>query len=184
MTQPGPETWLAARLAAGRPAETWKAVPGWEATHEVSDQGRVRTVKGRTLKQRPNNRPQDAPPELRYPLADLCANGRKVTVTAHSIELRAFAGPCPPGHESRHLDDIPSHNWWPENLAWGTPDQNAADKARQARWHSPEAKARRSEHARQSRATQLAARQAPPVGHPPSRRRIWRWLRRVAGNRT
>ena len=142
-----PETWLAARIAAGQPAETWKPVPGWPRSPAARGirPGPLRTAKGRVLTQRPHNRPRRLPPERRYRQADLCRGKEKVTVLVHQVVLSAFDGPCPPGQQSRHLDDVPVHNWWPENLAWGTPDQNAADKARQARYHTPEAKARRSE---------------------------------------
>ena len=176
-----PETWLAARLAAGRPAETWKPVPGWP--HEVSDQGRIRTAKGRVLTQRAHNRPREVPPERRYRKADLCVGAEKATVLVHQVVLAAFAGERPAGQESRHLDDNPVHNWWPENLAWGTPDQNAADKARQARYHTPAAKARRSEQAQRGRATQLAERDAyrranTPSPQPRAKGRRG-WLRKV-----
>lgn len=179
--QPGPETWLRDRLARGEPAETWKPVPGWP--HEVSDQGRVRTAKGRVLTQRAHNRPREAPPELRYRKTDLCANGEKVTVLVHQLVLEAFAGERPEGQESRHLDDIAVRNWYPENLAWGTPDQNAADKARQARYHTAEAKARRSQRSQRSRATQLAERDAYVRTHAqspkPQAAPKAGWLRRV-----
>jgi hypothetical protein len=172
-----PETWLAARIAAGRPAETWKPVPGWP--HEVSDQGRIRTAKGRVLTQRAHNRPREVPPERRYRKADLCSGADKVTVLVHQVVLQAFAGERPAGHESRHLDDNPVHNWWPENLAWGTPDQNAADKARQPRYHTPAAQARRSEQAQRGRATQLAERDARRRADTPSPQPKPGWWRRV-----
>lgn len=173
-----PEIWLAARIAAGQPAETWKPVPGWyyeqvglpvpAMPHQISDQSCLRTAKGRVLTQRPHNRPREVPPERRYRQADLCLGKEKATVLVHQVVLAAFAGAPEPGQESRHLNDIPVHNWWPENLAWGTPDQNAADKARQARYHTPAAKARRSEGARRGRATQLAERDAWIRANTPS----------------
>ena len=53
-----PETWLARRLAAGKPAETWVPVPGWyyeqiglpvpAVPHQVSDQGRIRKPPGKS----------------------------------------------------------------------------------------------------------------------------------------
>ena len=39
----------------------------------------------------------------------------------------AFHGPCPKGMECRHLDGINTHDA-ADNLAWGTPIQNHADK--------------------------------------------------------
>ena len=164
MTQPGPDAWLAARLAAGRPAETWKPVPDWEVTHEVSDQGRVRTAKGRVLAQRPTNRPVDAPPERRYRKVNLNANGKQQTLDVHPLVLGAHAGPRPDGMVSRHLGDLPNPawNWYPEGLAWGTPPENEQDKPPEVRVAA----------ARKARAAQLPA-------HAPSRERRPRRLRRV-----
>ena len=156
-----PETWLARRLAAGKPAETWKPFPGWEATHEVSDQGRVRTVKGRLLTQRPTNRPKDAPPERRYRKANLCANGEQQTVDVHPFVLAAHAGPRPDGMVSRHLSGNPAWNWYPEGLAWGTPPENERDKPPEVRVAA----------ARKARAAQLT--------HAPSRKPKPKGLRRV-----
>jgi hypothetical protein len=50
----------------------------------------------------------------------------------HRLVLLTFKGPCPPGHESRHLDGNKNHNWL-ENLCWGTKEENAADTTRLGR---------------------------------------------------
>lgn len=47
----------------------------------------------------------------------------------HRLILLAFVGPCPPGLECRHLDGNPFNNRV-ENLSWGTPFENTADKFR------------------------------------------------------
>jgi hypothetical protein len=39
----------------------------------------------------------------------------------------AFHGPCPPGMQCRHLDGNSLNNS-PDNLRWGTPQENADDK--------------------------------------------------------
>jgi hypothetical protein len=44
--------------------------------------------------------------------------------------MLAFVGPCPEGQEVRHLDDNPTHNFWPENLAYGTHAENMEDIVR------------------------------------------------------
>ena len=149
-----PEAWLAARRAAGKPDETWADIPGWP--HQVSDQGRVRTAKGRILTQRPNGRPENAPPELQYRLVDLCANKDKWTVAVHVLVLTAFEGLKSDGQSCRHLYGNPAHNWYPEGVTWGDDIQQAIDKARMASYHTPEAEARRSDASRRARATQLA----------------------------
>lgn len=45
----------------------------------------------------------------------------------HVLVLEAFVGECPQGHEARHLDGNPANNRL-SNLAWGTPEENHADK--------------------------------------------------------
>ncbi len=113
--------------------ETWKSMaPLGLSSYEVSDKGRVRSidrkvrgrqVKGQLLRCPVSNRG--------YPRVNLTDDhGRQVTRNVHSVELTTFDGPGPRGHEARHLNDNPLDNWWPENLAWGTPAQNAADKVR------------------------------------------------------
>jgi hypothetical protein len=118
--QQNPETWLAARLAAGLPAERWKPLPGWP--HTVSDQGLVQTVKGRLLVCRPNN--------SGYLLYDLWNphTRQKRTVTGQWCVLTAHRGERPEGQEARHLHGHPEWNWYPENLTWGTKAENHADK--------------------------------------------------------
>jgi hypothetical protein len=56
-------------------------------------------------------------------------DGRTLHRKVCQIVLRAFVGPPPEGHESRHLDGN-ELNDSRENLAWGTPLENHADKRR------------------------------------------------------
>ena len=109
--------------------ETWKPIPGYP-NYEVSDCGRVRSIpreehgrtyRGVVLSTRESN--------SGYVLVNLRdAEGERQTRTVHTLMLTAFVGPCPPGQESRHLNDISTDNRWPENLVWGTKKENAADK--------------------------------------------------------
>lgn len=46
----------------------------------------------------------------------------------HQLVLEAFVGPCPPGMECRHFPDRDPTNNRLENIHWGTPKQNAADR--------------------------------------------------------
>ena len=111
--------------------ETWKPIPGYPH-YEVSDRGRVRsiprTARGRTYRSvvmstRVSNRG--------YVLVDVRdARGDRQTRSMHKLVLEAFAGPCPPGMEARHLNDDPTDNRWPENLRWGTKPENMADRMR------------------------------------------------------
>lgn len=113
-------------------AERWLAVPGYEGSYEVSDQGRVRSLDrvvhtsdgkvrlfpGVTLKtdvQRGG-----------YVYAKLPrAHARRV----HRLVLLAFVGPAPRGTQCRHLNGRPADNRL-ANLAWGTWRENHADQRR------------------------------------------------------
>ena len=55
------------------------------------------------------------------------ADGHK-SIWVHQLVLRAFVGPCPDGMECRHFPDRDPTNNRPENLQWGTPKRNQADK--------------------------------------------------------
>ena len=135
-----PETWLAARLAAGRPAETWKPVPGWP--HEVSDQGRIRTAKGRVLTQRAHNRPREGPPERRYRKADLCRGAD--LLSGHQFTREGSPGRRGPP-QSRHLDNSATGG---RSLFAGTLDQNAADAARRQPATTPRRRRRKGRNGR------------------------------------
>ena len=160
-----PDVWLARRLAAGKPAETWVPAPGWyyeqiglptpAKPHQVSDQGRIRNAKGDILADRPNGRPKELPPDEQYRIINLSAGGKKVTVAVSHV---VFAGHCPEdraGRETRHLgqgDANRAWNWFPEGITLGDARQNAFDKP-------PEV---RSAAARTARAAQTAAGTAKP----------------------
>ena len=97
--------------------EIWLPVPGWEDLYLVSDRGSVWSIRsGRALKT-----PLD---DGGYPRVSL---GRGYRTRVHVIEMLAFAGPCPPGMETRHLNGIKTDLRWPENLVYGTKLENMAD---------------------------------------------------------
>lgn len=54
--------------------------------------------------------------------------GKQVFCLVHRLVLEAFVGPCPKGMECRHLNGDSGDNRL-ENLRWGTPRENAADRA-------------------------------------------------------
>lgn len=65
-----------------------------------------------------------------YPLVSVVLQGRRKSVSVHTLVCRAFHGTRPSEiHEVRHLDGN-RDNSRPDNLAWGTPSQNEADKRR------------------------------------------------------
>lgn len=122
-----PERWM--------PEEEWRPVLGFEGAYEVSSIGRVRSldriverdyhgafrIRGRMLK-------SWLSPEG-YPRVNLSVNGNRRCYQVHVLVCEAWHGPRPEGMFARHLDDVPAHIS-PDNLAWGTPLQNARDAIR------------------------------------------------------
>lgn len=69
----------------------------------------------------------------RYPCITFVINGRRCNKYVHILICEAFHGERPtPTHEVRHLDGTRNNNL-PENLRWGTPAENEADKRRHGR---------------------------------------------------
>lgn len=115
--------------------ETWKPVLGYEGTYEISDHGNLRSVtrevpharfgtaviNGKDIKLKTH---KDG-----YWVATLHKDGARKNRMAHVLVLEAFVGPRPEGMETRHLDGNPKNNRL-ENICWGTPVENAADKKR------------------------------------------------------
>lgn len=116
--------------------ETWKPVCGREGLYEVSDHGNVKslprkTTSGRIMKLVPDKH------DYRY--VTLTKDGKQVRRPVHQLVMEAFAEPCPPGMEVRHLDGNPANNRWAPgneaetraaggNLFYGTHARNMLDK--------------------------------------------------------
>ena len=64
-----------------------------------------------------------------YLVVGLTINGKTKPFTVHSLLLAAFVGPKPSGKQALHNDGDRVNNTL-ENLSWGTPVENAADKIR------------------------------------------------------
>lgn len=111
--------------------ELWKPVidptgrdefPGYD----VSNTGRVRSRRrGRETILRPWIQSKG----YECVTLSLGAKGQNRTFLTHNLVLTAFEGPCPMGEEARHKDGNKRNNRI-ENLCWGTPKQNHADKQR------------------------------------------------------
>ena len=115
--------------------EEWRPVVGWEDLYEVSDQGRVRSsdrtvhckngrtrrYKGRLLK------PQKSGGG--YLQVALCRGDKPRRSYIHRLVLAAFAGPCPDGMETRHLNGNPADNRL-ANLQYGTRSENNLDRVK------------------------------------------------------
>jgi hypothetical protein len=103
--------------------ETWRPVLGYEGLYEVSSFGRIRSsarqgTPGKTLIGVINR--------VGYVVVALWKENRQSTRTVHRLVLEAFAGPCPEGHECRHLDGSRTNNKL-ANLTWGTSRENSQD---------------------------------------------------------
>ena len=101
--------------------ERWRAVPGWPG-YNVSNTGKVRGSRGWVL----------SPYYLKrggYAYVDLRQGGRRKNSRVHILVLEAFVGPRRAGQECRHLDGNPANNCL-ENLRWGSPRENGADRVR------------------------------------------------------
>lgn len=117
--------------------EIWSAVVGMDATHEVSNMGRVRTIArsyagGRKrlcgdrsvmkIRQRildPYMGPRG------YLLVSMCANRRSNVRVLHRVVAETFIGPAPsPRHQVNHVDGNKLNNRV-DNLEWCTPQENS-----------------------------------------------------------
>jgi hypothetical protein len=100
----------------------WKPVPGYEGHYEVSNRGQVWSYyrTGKILA-----------PSLHgttgYYVVSLHKDGKHKVLQVHALVLSAFAGPSN-GLIARHLNGNPLDNRWPENLVWGTYQENADDR--------------------------------------------------------
>jgi hypothetical protein len=130
----------------GVTTEVWSPIGHGFSAYQASSHGRVRSVdrtlaggrrcKGVVLKTRVSNRG--------YLLVNVRDDyGTVQTRTVHTLVMLAFVGLPPRGQQTRHLDDDPANNRWAPggenvsraaggNLIYGTAEENAADKIRNA----------------------------------------------------
>jgi hypothetical protein len=113
--------------------ERWLPVvePGFEDLYEVSDRGRVRSIPRQTVRGMMGGRVLKPGIHRKgYHFMVLSGHGRRKPVTVHKLELCAFDRWPEPGEECRHGNGDPTDNHWPENISWGTPDENQQDRIR------------------------------------------------------
>jgi hypothetical protein len=144
--RPGPGAWLAARLAAGKPAETWKPAAqigrcGFSG-YEISDTGCARSIDraGRDGRPLTGGPVSTRPHKDGYVLLDLrCDNPdckRAHTFTMQKVVLFTFDRRRPRGMQASHLSNNPAWNWYPEGLAWE--DQPANEARKESRPPAPD----------------------------------------------
>lgn len=115
-------------------AEQWLPVAGWESSYEVSNHGRVRSVRRNTYRRDgavcPVGGKVLSPTGKKRPQVKLYSGHREyIFRQIHILVLEAFVGPRPLGMFGLHADDNP-HNNHLNNLRWGTPSENTADAIR------------------------------------------------------
>jgi hypothetical protein len=104
-------------------SEEWRPIGGMERFYEVSNLGRVRSVRWGTIR-------RPAFDKHGYPYVNLVPrNGRSKRRKIHILVLDAFVGPCPPGLVCCHWNDDPTDNRI-ENLRWDSRKSNFADSRR------------------------------------------------------
>lgn len=161
--------------------ENWAPAPGYEELYEVSDLGRVKSLRlGKLMK------PHEVNYRIGYLQVGFSLAGRMKNFYVHRLVLEAFVGPCPDGMECRHLNGNARDNRL-LNLAWGTRSENNFDRVKHgthyhtARTHCPKGHpldgvARRPDGTirqricitcrREKGRRRRAAKQTCPQGHP------------------
>lgn len=110
--------------------ETWKAIKGYEGLYEVSNTGKVRSLKfGKVKELSPGN-------SSRYLIVDLCKEGKRQHFKVHRLVVEAFIGEIPKGLVVNHKDENPQNNnvdnleicTQKYNLNYGTRNERAGKK--------------------------------------------------------
>lgn len=122
--------------------EEWRPVSGYEGLYEVSDLGRVRSLRRIVTMRRevPEMLLQTPINQDGYPRATLHReNSKQISEPVHRMVALAFLGPKSVNAQVCHRDGNPSNNRL-ENLYWGTAKTNHEDAKRHNRTKWGEAK--------------------------------------------
>ncbi|MFC5353516.1 NUMOD4 domain-containing protein [Azospirillum himalayense] len=116
--------------------EIWRDVVGHAGFYQVSSLGRVRSVARMVRVSAGRGCAYDRPVRERilrstvshgYPSVTLWRGHVPRVERVHCLVLEAFVGPRPDGFYGCHRDDVRTNNSL-ENLYWGSPTENCADK--------------------------------------------------------
>ena len=114
--------------------EIWKDIKGYEGLYQISNLGRVKSLKyihtGREKILKPSVDKQG------YLNICLCKNGVKKWYLVHRLVYEAFVGDIPKGMQVNHINEIKTDNRLEnlnlmtpkENTNWGTAIQRRAEK--------------------------------------------------------
>jgi len=114
--------------------EHWLPVVGYEGAYEVSDLGNARSL-ARVDAQGASRRQRTLKPSRLDAWGHLGIKLRRQSFYVHRLVLEAFIGPCPPGMEGCHWNDIPDDNHL-TNLRWATKSANRFDCVRNGSDHN------------------------------------------------
>lgn len=115
-------------------AENWRYIPGYDGKYQVSDKGRVRSVRRTITQTRQGStfdrniqgrvlRPASSVKNPRlYVVLGRGGSGKQV----HQLVMQAFVGKPKQGEEVRHLDGNPRNNKL-NNLTYGSRSENILD---------------------------------------------------------
>jgi hypothetical protein len=170
-----------AKMTSMTSDEEWRDIPGYEGLYQVSSWGRARSLDrvihysdGRVRKY--TSQMLSAPIDsVGYPHVRLTNKDKFArTFRMHDLVALAFLPPKPSydNPHVRHLNDDKSDNRV-ENLAWGTPAQNSADKFRNGYVQ------KRPDTCKRGHAFTHANTKVQPDGHRNCREcdRAYHWLR-------
>lgn len=130
-------TWVRGRSVTecSEDTELWLPVVGFEGWYEVSSHGHVRSI-DRVIQcvagpdqRHPSVILRPAPGPRGHLVVGLYKCNESIHRTIHTLVLRAFAGPPPPGMEGCHWDGNPANNHL-DNLRWDTRSANTLDRVR------------------------------------------------------
>lgn len=116
--------------------EEWRPVVSWEGLYEVSSLGRVKRL--HRVRSNPSGGTSTLPERVMvitpgtkgYSKVALTQNGVQKHYSVHRLVCEAFHGPAPEGKPwALHRNGNPGDNQ-PENLYWGSPEDNARDTIR------------------------------------------------------
>ena len=103
--------------------EQWLDVVGFEGIYQVSNFGRIRSVKTGKIKE------QTVQDNDNRPYLGLWKNNKQKICRPHKLVMEAFVGIRPQGMECCHNDGNPQNNHL-SNLRWDTSKNNHADKVK------------------------------------------------------